>query len=229
MTLRAADLDLVLIDVDGTLVDSVPDLAYCVDEMMRRLGLPERGEAAVRQWVGNGVERLVKRALTNSLDGEPEAALYERALAVFVELYAENTSKRSQLYPGVREGLDYLRRRGFRLGSVTNKAARFTLPLLRDLGVRDYFEIVVSGDTLPQKKPDPAPLLYAARELGAAPARSLLIGDSRSDVKAARAAGFRVVCVSYGYNHGEDIRDYHPDAVIDSLAELPRLLDSEAA
>ncbi|RMG59233.1 MAG: phosphoglycolate phosphatase [Gammaproteobacteria bacterium] len=216
--------EMVLIDVDGTLVDSVPDLAFCVDEMMDRIGMPRRGEAAVRQWVGNGVERLVRRALTNSLDGEPDDALFERAYPVFLELYAENTSKRSRLYPGVTEGLDFLQQAGYRLGCVTNKAEQFTLPLLRDLGILDRFEIVVSGDTLPKKKPDPLPLLHAARQLGARPEASLMIGDSQSDVKAARAAGFGIVCMSYGYNHGEDIRAYNPDAVIDSMAELPDLL-----
>ena len=220
--------EMVLIDVDGTLVDSVPDLAYCVDEMMDRIGLPRRGEQAVRQWVGNGVERLVRRALTNSLDGEPDEALFQRAYPVFLELYAENTSKRSRLYPGVVEGLDFLQGAGYRLGCVTNKAEQFTLPLLRDLGILDRFEIVVSGDTLPKKKPDPLPLLHAAERLGARPESSLMIGDSQSDVKAARAAGFSIVCMSYGYNHGEDIRDYHPDAVIDSMAELRDLLPGAA-
>ncbi len=226
MALRRPSM--VLIDLDGTLVDSVPDLAYCVDEMMRRLGLPERGEAAVRQWVGNGVERLTKRALLNRLDGEPDEADYRRALPVFLELYAENTSKRSRLYPGVLEGLQFLKNQGYRLACVTNKAEQFTLPLLRDLGVLDFFELVVSGDTLAQKKPDPAPLLHAARQFGVDPSNCLMIGDSQSDVKAARAAGFQIVCMSYGYNHGEDIRVYHPDAVIDSMAELPGLL-AEAA
>ncbi len=220
--------EMVLIDVDGTLVDSVPDLAYCVDEMMDRIGLPRRGEQAVRQWVGNGVERLVRRALANSLDGEPDEALFQRAYPVFLELYAENTSKRSRLYPGVVEGLDFLQGAGYRLGCVTNKAEQFTLPLLRDLGILDRFEIVVSGDTLPKKKPDPLPLLHAAEQLGARPEASLMIGDSQSDVKAARAAGFAIVCMSYGYNHGEDIRDYHPDAVIDSMAELQGLLPGAA-
>lgn len=219
---------MVLIDVDGTLVDSVPDLAYCVDEMMVRLDLPRRGEAAVRNWVGNGVERLVERALANDLDGQPDEALKARALPIFLELYAENTSRRSCLYPGVEEGLAYLRDAGFRLGCVTNKAEQFTLPLLQDLGIRDYFEIVVSGDTLPKKKPDPLPLLHAAEQLGVTPAESLMIGDSISDVKAARAAGFRIICMSYGYNHGEDIRDYDPDAVIDSMAELGGLLEQAA-
>jgi phosphoglycolate phosphatase len=219
---------MVLIDVDGTLVDSVPDLAYCVNEMMKQLGMPVHGEARVREWVGNGVERLVRRALIGQLDGEPDEALYDKAYPVFLELYAENTSKRSKLYSGVREGLDYLKQAGYRLGCVTNKAEQFTVPLLKDLGVHDYFEIVVSGDSLPRKKPDPMPLLHVAEFFGVEPENALMIGDSVSDVKAARAAGFQIVCMTYGYNHGMDIRDAQPDAVMDSMAELPELLDKAA-
>jgi phosphoglycolate phosphatase len=219
---------MILIDLDGTLVDSVPDLAYCVDEMMIRLGRPPRGAAAVRNWVGNGVERLVRRALTGELDGEPPDADYALAYPLFLELYSENTSGRSMLYPGVREGLDYLRGAGYPLGCVTNKAAQFTLPLLKDLGVLDDFGIVVSGDTLPEKKPHPLPLLHTARHFGVDPAESLMIGDSVSDVKAARAAGFSIICTSYGYNHGQDIREAHPDGVIDSLAELKGLVAGAA-
>ncbi len=219
---------MVLIDVDGTLVDSVPDLQYCVDEMMRVLGLPERGEAAVRTWVGNGVEMLVKRALANDLSGAADPALLARALPIFEALYAENTSTRSRLYPGVLEGLDWLQAQGLRMGCVTNKAARFTEPLLRDLGIADRFEIVISGDTLPVKKPDPGPLLFGAKFFGVAPEAALMVGDSISDVKAARAAGFRILCMSYGYNHGEDIRDYHPDAVLDSMAEFPQVIAARA-
>jgi phosphoglycolate phosphatase len=219
---------MVLIDLDGTLVDSVPDLAYCVDAMMAELGLPQRGEPAVRLWVGNGVERLVQRALINAVDGDPDPADYERALPVFMRLYKENTSGRSRLYPGVLEGIDYLKRSGFRVACVTNKAEAFTVPLLRDMGLLDKFELVVSGDTLPVKKPDPAPLLYAAERFGVTPTESLMVGDSRSDVKAARAAGFAIVCVSYGYNHGEDIRDYNPDAVVDRLDQIQGLLEEAA-
>ena len=215
---------MILIDVDGTLVDSVPDLAWCVDELMRRLGREPHGEARVRNWVGNGVERLVRRALIGQLDGEPPEADFEKAYPIFLELYAENTSKRSRLYPGVREGLDYLKSQGYLLGCVTNKAAQFTLPLLKDLGIHDDFGIVVSGDTLPVKKPDPQPLLHAAAHLGVSAEESLMIGDSKSDVKAARAAGFQIVCMSYGYNHGEDIHNYDPDLVIDSMAELKDVL-----
>jgi phosphoglycolate phosphatase len=215
---------MILIDVDGTMVDSVPDLAYCVDELMKALDRPAHGEARVRNWVGNGVERLVRRALVGQLDGEPPEEDFARAYPIFVELYAVNTSVRSRLYPGVREGIDWLKSQGYRLGCVTNKAARFTLPLLTDLGVHDDFELVVSGDTMPVKKPDPAPLLHAARYFGVAAGESLMVGDSVSDVRAARAAGFQIVCVSYGYNHGVDVRTAHPDAVIDSLVELRSLL-----
>ena len=215
---------MVLIDVDGTLVDSVPDLAYCVDEMMKQLDMPTHGEAKVRNWVGNGVERLVRRALIGKLEGEPDEALYDRAYPVFLELYSANTSKRSCLYPGVKEGLEYLKSSGYKMGCVTNKAAQFTEPLLKDLGVSDYFSIIISGDTLPEKKPDPMPLLHAAKFFKVAPEQALMIGDSISDVKAARAAGFHIVCMTYGYNHGVDIRDAKPDGVMDSMAELPGLL-----
>jgi len=219
---------MVLIDVDGTLVDSVPDLAFCVDAMMDRLGRPPRGEAAVRNWVGNGVERLVRRALIGQLHGEPDEADFDAALPIFLELYADNTSKRSLLYPGVREGIAFLKAAGYPLGCVTNKAAQFTEPLLRDLGIRDNFSLVVSGDTLPKKKPDPMPLLHAAQHFGVDPRDALMIGDSVSDVEAARAAGFGIICMSYGYNHGQDIHAAEPDAVIDSMTELEGLLVAAA-
>ena len=215
---------MVLIDVDGTLVDSVPDLAYCVDEMMKKMDMPVRGEEAVRHWVGNGVEKLVMRALTNDLDDVPDDALFEKALPIFRELYAENTSKRSFLYDGVMQGLDYMKSQGYRLGCVTNKAGEFTRPILRDLGVEHYFEVIICGDDTPRKKPDPLPLLTAAERLSVKPENALMLGDSQSDVKAARAAGFQIVCMSYGYNHGEDIRSFNPDAVLDSFAELPQYI-----
>lgn len=217
---------MVLIDVDGTLVDSVPDLAYCVDEMMKRLDMPVRGEAAVRDWVGNGVERLTRRALINQLDGEPDDALFEKAYPIFIELYTENTCKRSCLYDGVREGLDWLKSQGIRLGCVTNKASQFTIPILKELGIYDEFESIVCGDSLPEKKPHPLPLLHSAEALGVKPENAVMIGDSISDVKAARAAGFGIICMSYGYNHGVDIRESNPDAVIDSMAQFSEVIEA---
>jgi phosphoglycolate phosphatase len=215
---------MILIDVDGTLVDSVPDLAYCVDEMMKALGREPHGEVKVRDWVGNGVERLTRRALIGQLDGEPSDEDFAKGYSIFLDLYKDNTSKRSCLYPGVREGLDYMKSQGYLLGCVTNKDAQFTIPLLKGLGIYDEFGIVVSGDTLPVKKPDPQPLLHAAAHFGVGAEDSLMLGDSKSDVTAARNAGFQIICMSYGYNHGEDIRNYNPDAVIDSMEELKTLL-----
>jgi phosphoglycolate phosphatase len=215
---------LVMIDVDGTLVDSVPDLAWCVDETMKEIGLTVRGESIVRQWVGNGVVRLMERAIANDLNAEHDKALFEQGMPIFNALYADNNAKRSGLYDGVKEGLAYLKSLDLKVGCVTNKDERFTLPILRDLGIIDEFEIIISGDTLEKKKPDPLPLLHAAKQLGVDPKASLMLGDSQSDVKAARAAGFDIICMSYGYNHGEDIHNYHPDAVIDSMTELRDLL-----
>jgi len=215
---------LVLIDLDGTLVDSVPDLAFAADAMMRDLGQPEHGEDVVRNWVGNGVERLVKRALTCELHAEPDPELFEKAYPIYYEHYLASNGKYSRLYPGVEEGLAYLKKNNYFIGCVTNKAESFTLPLLEAKGILDNFGIVVSGDTLPQKKPDPAPLLHAAKHFNVSAEESLMLGDSQHDVKAARNAGFQVIAVSYGYNHGEDIRDANPDAVIDSFVELEKLL-----
>jgi len=214
---------LVLIDLDGTLVDSVPDLGWAVDRTMEQLGLPVHGEDHVRHWVGNGVERLVKRALTGELYAEPDADLYARAYPVFYKFYEECNGKYSRLFPGVAEGLAELAAQGYALGCVTNKAEAFTLPLLRGLGVLDWFGVVVSGDTTPLKKPRPEPLLHAAKFFAVAAEDALMVGDSMHDVEAARNAGFQVVCVPYGYNHGVDIREARPDAVIDSLAHLPEL------
>ncbi|MGD8640385.1 MAG: phosphoglycolate phosphatase [Gammaproteobacteria bacterium] len=215
---------MILIDVDGTLVDSVPDLAFCVDEMMKQLGRAPQGVEKVRNWVGNGVDRLIKRALVGQMDGEPDETSFNQARPMFLDLYADNVSKRSVLFDGVREGLDYLKSQGYALGCVTNKASQFTLPLLKDLNIYDEFGIVVCGDTLPKKKPDPLPLLHAAEHFNVKPEQALMIGDSISDVKAARAAGFQIICMSYGYNHGEDIRGYDPDLVIDSMVQLKGIL-----
>jgi len=215
---------LVLIDVDGTLVDSVPDLAYSVDQMMLQLELPERGEEAVRQWVGNGIEKLVHRALINDLEGDADPELFGKAMPLFWSTYKDNVCVRSRLYDGVVEGLNYMQAQGYRLGCVTNKARSFTMPLLDQIGISEYFELAICGDDTARKKPDPLPLLTAAKQMDVAPGESLMLGDSKSDVQAARAAGFQIICMSYGYNHGEDIRSYAPDAVIDSMAELKALI-----
>lgn len=219
-----ADIDAILFDLDGTLVDSVPDLAAATDAMLIELGRPPAGEALVREWVGNGAERLVKRALTGEMEGEPSEADLQRAFPLFMEQYQQHLDGQSRLYPGVQECLAELQDRGLALALVTNKPERFIGPLLAALGIADVFAVVVGGDTLAQRKPHPAPLLHAARQLGVEPAAALMVGDSRNDVVAARRAGMPVVCVPYGYNHGEDIRLTAPDAVVEDLRELVGLL-----
>ena len=211
---------LIMIDVDGTLVDSVPDLAYCIDEMMQKLGLQKWGETKVRHWVGNGVPKLVERALTGELEGRPIKEVFDIAYPIFLDLYEDNSAERSYLYDGVREGLDYLKSQRYQLGCVTNKSEQFTHPLLKALGIFNDFKIIISGDTLAKRKPDPMPLLYCAERFNLKPEECLMLGDSVSDVKAARAAGFDIICMSYGYNHGNDIADESPDLVIDSMSQL---------
>lgn len=218
----------ILFDLDGTLVDSVPDLAFSVNIMLQELDRTPVEEGIVRHWVGNGAERLVKRALTGEMEAEPGAVLFEKAYPLFLEAYADHVMVDSRLFPGVESGLQALQQAGFPMGCITNKPERFTTPLLKGLGIDHYFSIQVSGDTLPVKKPDPRPLRYAAEFFKVPAERMLMVGDSRNDVQAARAAGSQIVCVPYGYNHGEDITVENPDAVIDDLTQLLELIRQAA-
>lgn len=218
---------LLLIDLDGTLVDSVPDLAAAVNRMLADLGRPAAHEDEVRNWVGNGAVRLVKRALVGALEGEPGAVDFERAMPLFLAYYAEENCRHSRPYPTVRATLERLAATGLQLACVTNKPADFTRPMLEQLGLADYFGLVVAGDTASAVKPDPAPLLHATDFFKVPAGDALMVGDSVNDIQAARAAGMPVICVSYGYNHGQDIRLAAPDAVIDALAELEQLIDTD--
>ena len=228
-TITVDNIRLILFDLDGTLIDSVGDLAWCCNEMLKQLGRPQHSTEKVATWVGNGVERLVKRALTEDMEAEPDAVLFDQAMPIFNELYAGNVSEYSRVYPGVIEGLQQLQQTSARLACVTNKAERFTLPLLKGLGLLQFFELVVSGDTTAKKKPDPMQLNHAAEFFGFDNIDCLMVGDSSNDIKAARAAGFQVVAVPYGYNHGIDIRESNPDLVIDSFVELAALFEKSAA
>ncbi len=211
---------LVMFDLDGTLVDSVPDLATAVDRMLVELGREPAGVERVRQWVGNGARVLVRRALAGGLGhsavGEAES---DEALARFLDIYAD-CHELITLYPGVHELLEALSTAAVELAVVTNKPERFVAPLLEQVGLGGYFRWIIGGDTLPQQKPDPAALLQVMRLAGVTAAQSLFVGDSRSDVLAARAAGVPCVAVSYGYNHGRPIAEEEPQLVVDSMAEL---------
>ena len=218
----------IFFDLDGTLVDSVPDLAVAVDTMMAKLDLPTRGEHKVRQWVGNGAEMLIRRALADDIRGNAPQGLVERARPLFKAAYLDHICVRSRLYPGVWEGLGRLHQAGFRLACVTNKPAHFAHPLLERIGLMELFDTVVGGECTPNKKPAPDALLLCAERLGLPIARGLMVGDSVNDVGAARNAGCPVVCVPYGYNHGRDIREAEPDGVIETLDQLPALLREAA-
>jgi len=211
---------LVLVDLDGTLIHTAPDLAAAANSMLRELGFAERPQPEVEGYIGNGVSRLVKRMLTGEMDGEPAADLHRRGMDIFARRYAACVAESSRPYPGVREGLEQLRAAGFTLACITNKAAAFTAPLLAALALDGYFALVVSGDTLARKKPDPMPLLHCCEQLGVAPARTVLVGDSINDVQAANAAGMPVILVSYGYHGRHDVRALGAARVIDSLVEL---------
>ncbi|MEZ5525117.1 MAG: phosphoglycolate phosphatase [Pseudomonadales bacterium] len=214
----------VFFDLDGTLVDSVADMAFAVSKMLSHFDLPAPGIEQVSTWVGNGAQKLVKRALTGSMHGEPDEALLNRAMPLFERYYHENLALHSQLYEHVEHTLEALKSSGIKLACITNKPAQFTGILLENINIARYFSLVVSGDTLPTKKPHPGPLLHAAQEFGLHIDQCLMVGDSKSDIEAAHAAGCPVVALSYGYNHGEDIRQHRPDITIDSLDELLPLI-----
>jgi len=211
---------LAMFDLDGTLVDSVPDLAAAVDRMLAQLGRAPAGVERVRLWVGNGAPVLVRRALAGGLEHDGvDAAEAETALALFMRAYADNHGL-TRVYPGVPETLDWLRARGVRLALITNKPERFLPELLADKGLEGYFRWIVGGDTLPQQKPDPAALLWVMGKAGVTAEEALFVGDSRNDVLAARAAGVACVALSYGYNHGRPIAEEGPALVLDALGAL---------
>ncbi len=213
----------VVIDLDGTLLHTAPELAEAANRMLRDMGRAPVSQALLMSYIGNGISWLVKRALTGDMHAEPDAALYERALPVFEKHYTELLLQ-SKPFPGVIEGLDAMKSAGLRLGCITNKVARYTEPLLQGVGLARYFELVLSGDSLPEKKPHPLPLLHSAQFFGVPVEQLLLIGDSLNDAVAARAAGCPVFCVPYGYNHGEPVGGLDLDAVIPDLPAALKLI-----
>ena len=221
---------LVMFDLDGTLVDSLPDLAVAVDAMLEALGKASVPAEKVKHWIGNGVPVLVQRALRDAgmadVAENMKSLSFQEALGLFSEAYDDACGRYSVVYDGVYECLNALQDAGVPMAVVTNKSERFTHDLLKALGLDHYFPFVVCGDTLkgddgtPVRKPDPAVLLYAAKRYGADIGQSLMVGDSRHDVASARAAGCRCVAVPYGYNHGEPVSDSRPDKIVESLDEL---------
>ncbi len=213
--------DAAIVDLDGTMIDTVGDFELALRLALADLGWPPVGRDFISRTVGKGSEHLLSRTLAEV--GAP-ASLYDDAWARYQHHYLAINGRHSAVFPGVVEGLQALRAHGLRLACLTNKPTAFALPLLADKGLAGQFEHVFGGDAFARKKPDPLPLLKTCEALGTTPARTLMVGDSSNDAAAARAAGCPVVLVAYGYNHGEPVAAAGADAVVGSLAEIPGLL-----
>ncbi len=217
--------DGVILDLDGTLLDTAADLAAAVNAMLADLGRPGISVEQVARFVGKGAEVLVHRALTGRADGTAPAELFAQARARFYAHYERENGLHAVAYPGVVEGLRAMRGKGLRLAVVTNKPSAFTGPLLQRCGMLEYFELLVSGDTVERKKPDPMPMRHVCERFGLPPSRMLAIGDSMNDALAARAAGIPVVAVPYGYNEGVDVRSLDVDAIVATVFVAAQLVD----
>lgn len=215
---------LILIDLDGTLVDSAGDITLALNRALDDLALPAVDESQVRLWVGRGAARLLEVTLQHvqpHYSEDPQRhELQERLMAAFMKHYQALVCETSTIYPGVREFLAAARADGIRLACVTNKPFAPARALLEALNLLPDFELLLGGDSLVHKKPHPGPLLHCLRHFEVTAADTLMVGDSRNDVEAAHAAGIRVLAVSYGYNHGEPVSVGAADRLVDSLAEL---------
>jgi phosphoglycolate phosphatase len=210
-----------MMDLDGTLVDTLGDFEAALNAMLAALGCPSVSRAEIEQMVGKGSEHLVRSALERVAPAKAHA-LFPSAIASYQSHYARINGAHSRVYEGVMEGLAALQAQGWVLACVTNKPTRFAAELLAQKGLEAFFSVVVGGDAYPQKKPHPMPLWRTCEALGYAPSQTLMIGDSSNDAEAARAAGCPVVLVSYGYNHGQPIRQVQAHGYLDSLAEMRR-------
>jgi phosphoglycolate phosphatase len=215
----------VLIDLDGTLLDTVPDLAHAVNAMRAEFGRPPLPVDRVATYVGKGADVLVHRALTESIDGRVDEGSFQRGRESFFRHYRNVNGQRSIVFPGVREALAELRSKGIALACVTNKPGEFTHELLERVGLGTEFNAVVSGDDTIEKKPHPAPMLRACELLGLPPGETAMVGDSLNDVLSARAAGCRVIVVETGYNEGEPVGELPADAIVPTLLDAARLIE----
>ena len=227
-------LDAAIIDLDGTMVDTLGDFAEALNRMLQDLALPAIASASIKAMVGKGSEHLLRSVLKQVLTqtGKAPAAIeieviYPRAWQRYQHHYLSINGQYARVYPGVAEGLQALQSAGLRLACLTNKPTAFALPLLRAKGLDGFFEQVFGGDAFERKKPDPLPLLKTCAALGTTPARTLMVGDSSNDAQAARAAGCPVLLTTYGYNHGQPVMAVDADGWVDSLAQLAPMLGVE--
>ena len=224
-TMLSQPIRAVLFDLDGTLIDTLPDLHAAACAMLNDLGRPPLPLESIRAYVGRGIPNLIKRVLANSLHvAEDPNPPPPEAVASYRRHYARENGRNAKVYPGVLEGLASLRAQGVPLGVVTNKADTFIQPLLEQTRLSGYFEVLVGGDRLPKVKPDPMPLVWACGRLGVSPAETLFIGDSINDALAARAAGCPVFLLPYGYNEDRDVHELDCDAIVESVRDAVKLI-----
>ena len=225
-----ATITTVLFDLDGTLVDSMPDLAYCSNQSLSELGRPMLSEERLSTFVGKGLERLIIRFLADDIEAtSADPALFQQAKAIFKRHYHASNGDRSVLYPQVREGLDRLKAMGLSLGIVTNKPMEFTTPLVEKKGILPYFDVLVGGDTCEHKKPHPQPLLYAMEQLQSDSHHTVFVGDSLNDSAAAAAAAIPCLMLPYGYNEGQAITPPVHGAVVDDLVAVAQWVERQNA
>jgi phosphoglycolate phosphatase len=216
-----------MIDLDGTLLDTAPDFVVGLNAMRAEFDLPPLDIATVKTFVGQGTEDLVKRSLQVGLSDAEVARHFDAAMNSYRLHYRAVNGMHATRYPDVVEGLQALQAQGLRLACVTNKPMAFTVSLLVKKDLAGYFDLVLGGDSLPRKKPDPMPLLHVAHEFALDPAQIVMIGDSSNDAKAARAAGCPVLLLPYGYNHGESVQDVDCDGIVATLLEAAALLPNK--
>ena len=226
MTKTALHIRAIAIDLDGTLLDTIPDLCGAVNLTMAELDLPELPLEIVKTFVGKGLMAHVGKSLRYVLNREPSDAELDRALTVYRRLYAEHVADRTTIYPGVIEGLEAFKSRGLTMSVVTNKWTSYSVALLDHFKLSPYFDHIVCGDTLTTGKPDPGMMLYSAGRFGVHPREMLMIGDSGTDSRAAQAAGSPVVLMTYGYSEGEALADLRANAIVSTFTDIPALLDS---
>lgn len=222
LNLKFTNKKLIIFDLDGTLIDSSPDLALAINHMLKILNRDTFSSDTIHYWVGNGAEVLVKRALsgTATIDETLDPVLCKEALQIFLTFYAQNLAVSTLPYPHVLSTLQTLKNNGYRLAIVTNKPFAFVEPILTTLGLMEFFELILGGDSLEEKKPNPMPLLYVCDQLNVSVEESLMVGDSKNDILAANACGMQSIGLTYGYNYGEDIAIYKPSFVFDKFADI---------
>lgn len=217
-----------LFDLDGTLVDSAPDLAHAINRALSTLGRDTYSLSEIQTWVGNGAKVLVERALSGSSTIAPDLdpSLSNEALELFFTYYQQKPCDKSRLYHTVKESLGSLHQKGHLMAIVTNKPERFIKPIIDSLLISNYFALSIGGDTLTERKPSAAPLLYCCEQLGVLVANCIMIGDSKNDILAAKAAGMKSIGLTYGYNYGESISQHQPEWVADRFDEILTIVDT---